>query len=71
MRARLVPHTGCAVAPTPVAQILAPLSPGTTTRRAGRSTGLTTARFSIQTNEAADLQAAEASLNALLDDLGA
>ncbi len=62
---------GTILAPTPVAQILAPLSPGTTTRRAGRSTGLTTARFSIQTNEAADLQAAEASLNALLDDLGA
>jgi len=62
---------GTILAPTPVARILSPLSPGTTTRRRGRSTGLTTARFSVQINEAASLQEAQASLNAMLDDLGA
>jgi hypothetical protein len=62
---------GTILAPTPVERILSPLSPGTTQRRRGRSTGVTTARFSIQINEAASLQAARASLNAALDDLGA
>lgn len=50
--------------PTPIEQILSPLADGATARRPGRSTGLTTARFSIQINEADSLLAAEASLNA-------
>ncbi len=62
---------GTILAPTPVARILSPLSPSATRRRRGRSTGLTTARCSVQINEAASLQAAQASLNAVLDDLGA
>lgn len=61
---------GTILAPTPVERILSPLSPGTAQRRRGRSTGLTTARFSIQINEASSLRAAQASLNAVLDDLG-
>jgi hypothetical protein len=62
---------GAALPPTTTDEILAPLSAGTTSRRRGRSTGLTTARFSVQVNQAASLEEARASLEGMLADLGA
>jgi transposase-like protein len=42
--------------PTPIEQILSPLADGATSRRRGRSTGLTKARFSIQIIERSSLE---------------
>lgn len=62
---------GAALPPTTTDEILSPLSAGATSRRRGRSTGLTTARFSVQVNQAASLEEARASLEGMLADLGA
>jgi len=74
--------------PTPIAEILSPLSPESKSRRKGRSTGLTTRRFlipadpvaadqspvndpfSVRVNQSPSLEAARASLEAVLDDPG-
>jgi uncharacterized protein YchJ/transposase-like protein len=58
---------GAALPPTTTDQILSPLAAGAPSRRKGRSTGLTTARFSIQINQAASLEEARASLEGILD----
>ncbi len=39
---------GATASPTPIKQILAPLADGATRRRPGRSTGVTSTRFSIE-----------------------
>ena len=41
--------------PTPIEQILSPLADGATGRRRGRSTGLTSGRFSIEVIERSSL----------------
>jgi hypothetical protein len=41
--------------PTPIEQILSPLSGGATSRRRDRSTGLTSARFTIEIIERSSL----------------
>jgi transposase-like protein len=61
---------GTAIGPTTTDEILSPLSP-CGGRRKGRSTRLTSARFSVQINQAESLQAAMASINETLDDIGA
>jgi len=62
---------GAALPPTTGDEILAPLLAGATSRRRGRSTGLTTGRFSIEVNQSASLEAARASLEEALADRGA
>ena len=62
---------GAALPPTTTHEIHSPLTAGTTTRRRGRSTGLTSARFSIEINESPSIEAARASIEEALADLGA
>jgi hypothetical protein len=59
---------GAALPPTPAAVILAPLGAGATTRVRGRSTGLTSTRFSVQINQSPTLDAARRAIEAFLDD---
>ena len=53
--------------PTTTEEILSPLLPGETSRRRGRSTGLTTRRFSHEIGSSPSLEAALDRINATLD----
>ena len=57
--------------PTTTDEILSPLAPDETSRRRGRSTGLTTRRFSHAIGSSPNLDAAVARLNAALDEASA
>ena len=57
--------------PTTTDEILSPLAPDETSRRRGRSTGLTTRRFSHQIGTSPTLETAVARLTATLDEASA
>jgi len=58
---------GTALPPTTAAEIASPLAPGATVRPPGRSTGLTSRRFSHQINTSPTLEAAVAHLTAEIE----
>lgn len=62
---------GAALPPTTTQEILSPLVAPQASRRPGRSTGLTSQRFSVEVNESPSLEAARASLEAELGGRGA